>query len=68
LYVSQSGRQKNGLIESEMGFRGGFILEIIETLEIITDPELMEQLKTSIDQVNTGKTINWKKAKEELKT
>lgn len=43
-----------------------FYEALMETLEVITDKDLMSQLKNSINQINEGKTISWKKAKEEL--
>lgn len=43
-----------------------FYETLMETLEVLKDKDLLNQLKTSIDQLNEGKTISWKKAKEEL--
>lgn len=45
-----------------------FYEALMETLEVITDKDLMQQLKSSINQITEGKTISWKKAKEELST
>lgn len=43
-----------------------FYETLMETLEVITDKTLMSQLKISIKQLNTGKSVSWKKAKEEF--
>lgn len=39
---------------------------IIETLEIMSDKELMVVLRQSIKEVEKGKTISWEKVKREL--
>ena len=39
---------------------------ILETLEIISDDEAVEQLQRSIQEVREGKTVPWKKAKARL--
>jgi prevent-host-death family protein len=43
-----------------------FYETLMETLEVMKDETLMSQLKESISQIKENKTINWKKAKEEL--
>jgi len=44
-----------------------FYETLMETIEVISDQELLSQLKVSIKQLSKGETISWKKAKEELK-
>lgn len=39
---------------------------IRETLEIMTDPELMEKLRESIRQAEAGELIPWEEAQKEL--
>ena len=39
---------------------------LIETLEILGDPELMDALRQSIKEVEAGKGIPWEDAKREL--
>ena len=39
---------------------------ILETLEILSDDEAVEQLRRSIKEVKEGKTIPWKDAKTQL--
>jgi len=39
---------------------------IIETLEILSDPDLMAQLRRSIKEADEGRTIPWERVKEEL--
>lgn len=39
---------------------------IIETLEILGDPELMASLQQGIKDVKEGRTISWEKVKKEL--
>jgi antitoxin YefM len=39
---------------------------LIETLEILGDPELMDVLRQSIKEVEAGKGIPWEDAKREL--
>lgn len=43
-----------------------FYETLMETLEVLKDKNLVEQLKNSINQLNEGKTVSWKKAKEEF--
>ena len=39
---------------------------LVETLEIMSDPELMRNLRASIQEAQSGKTIPWEKVKQEL--
>ena len=39
---------------------------IIETLEVMADPELMSSLRQSIKEVEQGQAIPWDRAKKEL--
>jgi PHD/YefM family antitoxin component YafN of YafNO toxin-antitoxin module len=39
---------------------------IMETLEILSDEELMAALRQSIKEVSEGKTVAWNRAKQEL--
>jgi prevent-host-death family protein len=39
---------------------------IMETLEILSDEELMAALRQSIKEVSEGKTVPWDRAREEL--
>lgn len=39
---------------------------LIETLEILSDPELMATLRQSIRELKAGKTIPWAEAKKKL--
>ena len=39
---------------------------IIETLEIISDPEMMSAMRQSIEEIKEGKTVPWEKVKKEL--
>ena len=39
---------------------------IVETLEIMSDPELMPQLRQSIKEALAGDTIGWEQAKKNL--
>ena len=43
-------------------------LSILETLEILSDNDAVEQLRRSIKEVTEGKQIPWKKAKTRLDT
>lgn len=43
-----------------------FYESIIETLEIMGDTELMKELREGIRQADTGQTIAWEKAKQDL--
>ena len=40
---------------------------IVETMEILGDPDALKQLRRGIKDVKEGKTIPWKKAKARLK-
>lgn len=39
---------------------------IMETLEILSDEELMASLRQSIKEVSEGKAVSWNRAKKEL--
>lgn len=39
---------------------------ILETLEIMGDPELMEALRRGVKEAESGKTVPWKKARQRL--
>ena len=39
---------------------------ILETLEVMGDPALMESLRRSVKEAEAGKTIPWEKAKKRL--
>lgn len=39
---------------------------LMETMEIMGDPELMAQLHDSIRDIDEGRTISWEEAKAEL--
>jgi antitoxin YefM len=39
---------------------------LLETMEIISDPELMAQLRRSIHEMQEGKLIPWEEIKREL--
>jgi antitoxin YefM len=39
---------------------------IVETLEILSDPDLMAQLRQGIKEADEGRTIPWERVKEEL--
>jgi prevent-host-death family protein len=39
---------------------------IVETLEILSDEELMAALRQSIKEVSEGKAVSWDRAKQEL--
>mgnify|MGYP001582598498 CR=1 FL=1 len=39
---------------------------ILETLEVMGDPELMQALRRSVKEAQEGKIIPWKKAKRQL--
>lgn len=39
---------------------------IIETLEIMSDPELMAAIRQSIKEIEEGQTIPWEQVKQEL--
>jgi PHD/YefM family antitoxin component YafN of YafNO toxin-antitoxin module len=41
---------------------------IIETLEVMSDPELMEALRKSIEPIEAGHTVPWETVKERLGT
>ncbi len=41
---------------------------ILETLDILSDDEVVEQLRRSIKEVREGKTIPWQQAKARLDT
>lgn len=43
-------------------------LSILETLEILSDNDAVEQLRRSIKEVTEGKQIPWTKAKTQLDT
>ncbi len=40
---------------------------LIETLEVIADPDLMAQLHQSISEANAGESISWMEAKSRLR-
>jgi prevent-host-death family protein len=39
---------------------------ILETLEILSDEDAVEQLRRSIQEVKEGKTVSWEEAKARL--
>lgn len=39
---------------------------IVETLEVLGDEELMEELRHAIREVSSGKALDWERAKKEL--
>ncbi|MBI5245248.1 MAG: type II toxin-antitoxin system Phd/YefM family antitoxin [Elusimicrobia bacterium] len=39
---------------------------IMETMEILSDPGLMSQLRRSVDELRRGKTIPWDQAKRNV--
>lgn len=43
-----------------------FYDSLLETLEIMNDPDLMKSLRKSIRQLQEGKTIPWETVKAEL--
>lgn len=43
-----------------------FFENIMETLEILSDKELMAMLDKSVKEAESGKAISWDKAKKEL--
>jgi len=43
-----------------------FYDSLIETLEIMGDPELMKSLHQSITEANSGRTVKWQSAKKKL--
>lgn len=43
-----------------------FYESLLETLEIMNDPDLMKSLRKSIRQLQEGKTIPWETVKAEL--
>lgn len=60
---------------AEITRRGKSVLAVIpwelyetisETLEVMSDPELMTQLRQSIKEIDEGKLIPWEEAKQEL--
>jgi antitoxin YefM len=44
----------------------GLYESIVETLEILSDEELMGALRQSIKEVSEGDTVSWDRAKQEL--
>ncbi len=42
------------------------LLSILETLDILSDPEFANQLQESIAQAERGETISWEEAKIKL--
>lgn len=43
-----------------------FYERVLETLEVMADPELMKSLRRGIQELKAGKGISWEKAKREL--
>jgi prevent-host-death family protein len=43
-----------------------FYESILETLEVMADPDLMNSLRRGIRELQAGKGISWEKAKREL--
>ncbi len=39
---------------------------LMETMEIMSDPETMEQLRKGIQDVKEGRTVPWEEAKKQL--
>ncbi len=39
---------------------------LLETLEVLSDPELMEALRCSLEEIENGQTIAWEDAKRTL--
>jgi len=39
---------------------------LVETLEILGDPEMMAALRQSIRELEQGKTVSWERAKKDL--
>jgi antitoxin YefM len=39
---------------------------LLETLEVLSDPELMEALRCSLEEIESGHTIAWEDAKRTL--
>ena len=39
---------------------------ILETLEVMSDPELMAQLRQSIREADEGKLVEWETVKQEM--
>jgi antitoxin YefM len=43
-----------------------FYESLVETLEVLGDEALMQALRRSLKEARTGKTIPWKKVKQDL--
>lgn len=39
---------------------------LLETLEVLSDPDLMEALRCSLEEIESGQTIAWEEAKQTL--
>lgn len=40
---------------------------LVETLEVLGDPALMQALRRSLKEARTGKTVPWEKVKQDLR-
>ena len=58
--VTQRGKPVLAIVPWE------FYESVLETLEIMGDPELMNALRESIKQVSRGRTVEWEEVKKEL--
>lgn len=45
----------------------GFYESLVETIEIMGNPELMKQLRASLKDIKEKRLIPWEKVKQELK-
>ena len=43
-----------------------FYETLLETIEVLGDPELMEALRCSLEEIENGQTIDWEDAKRIL--
>jgi PHD/YefM family antitoxin component YafN of YafNO toxin-antitoxin module len=46
--------------------RWEFYETLLETIEVLGDPELMEALRCSLEEIENGQTIDWEDAKRIL--
>lgn len=44
----------------------GYIESLEETLEIMSDPELMEEIRQGVRDIEQGRTVAWEDVKKEL--
>jgi len=58
--IKQNGKPSGVLLSWD------YYESLIETLEILSDPEMMEGIRRGEEDIKAGRVIPWEKAREEL--